>query len=219
MPSTTSNELLVAVNNSLNDPGYIKWPKQELLDHLNDAQKAIVIRRPDAFTVDIDDFKCVAGTKQTIPAEGLRLIDVPKNETGKPIKGPFDREILDDNIPNWHSFNTSTVAEVYIYDERNPKTFYLHPGVAEDTLISLVYSKSPEIITLAENDSAETPSTIVVDDAYKNAIYEFILYRCYAKDAEYAADPNKSSMHFTAFRSELGEKSQADGAMAGITKD
>lgn len=219
MSVTTTNELLVLTNKVLNDPGYIKWPKQELLDYLNDAQKAIVIRRPDSFTIDIDTFSCVAGTKQTIPDEGLRLIDVTRNSNGKPIKGPFDREILDDNIPTWHSTNNATAAEVYVYDERNPKTFYLHPGVTAETLITLVYSKAPDIITLEQNDDSESPSKIDLDDIYKNAISEFMLYRCYAKDAEYAADPNKSSMHFTAFRSELGEKTQADGAMAGKTKD
>ncbi|MGB1978934.1 MAG: DUF6682 family protein, partial [Pseudoalteromonas tetraodonis] len=37
-------------------------------------------------------------------------------------------------------------------------------------------------------------------------------------DAEYAANPNKSQMHMNAFRSQLGEKSQADVAMMGEEK-
>lgn len=215
MAITTSNEIINDVNNALNDPGYIKWPKLELLDYLNDAQKAIVLRRPDAYTADVDNFTAVAGTKQTIPADGFRIIDVPRNSTGKPVKGPYDRDILDKNIPNWHSENTATEAEVYIYDERNPKTFYLHPGVAAGTQLTIVYSKAPTVIDMAANDA---DATIGLDDIYKNAIYEYILYRCYGKDAEYAADPNKSQMHMNAFSSEIGIKNEADGAMAGKEK-
>jgi hypothetical protein len=46
------------------------------------------------------------------------------------------------------------------------------------------------------------------------------MYRCYMKDAEYAASPNKSMMHQNAFKTQIGEKSQADSAVAGqVIKD
>jgi len=212
MAIITSNEILLRVNKLLNDPVFVRWSKQELLDYLNDAQKAIVIRRPDAYTVDIDNFVCVAGTKQALPGDALRLIDIPRNSTGRAIKGPYDRIGLDDNYPTWYSGNTATEAELFIYDERNPKTFYVYPGVVVSTQLTLVYSKAPSSITLAENDAA---ITISLDDIYMNAIIEWILYRCYMKDAEYAADPNKSLTHLNAFKMQIGEKSQADSSMAG----
>jgi len=78
-----------------------------------------------------------------------------------------------------------------------------------------VYSKAPPAIDSAANDAGEV---IALDDVYVNAIIEWILYRAYMKDAEYAANPNKSQMHMNAFRSQLGEKSQADVAMMGEEK-
>jgi hypothetical protein len=211
MSLVTSNEILLRVNTLLNDTAFVRWPKLELLDYLNDAQRAIVLRRPDAYCADIDNFKCVAGTKQSLPADALRLIDIPRNSTGRSIKGPYDRIILDDSYPEWYAGNSASVAELYIYDERNPKTFYLYPGVLIDTELTVVYSKAPPSITLAESDGG---ALMELDDIFVNATIEWVLYRAYMKDAEYAANANKSQMHLNAFKTQLGEKSQADGAMA-----
>ena len=215
MAIITSNEILMRVNKLLNDPGYTRWTKDELLNYLNDAQRAIVLRRPDSYTVDIDDFACVKGVKQVLPADALKLIDIPRNAMGKAIRGPYNRQVLDDNYDEWYAGNTAQKVELYIYDERNPKTFYVYPGVVAGVELTLVYSKAPPAIDIASNDSGEV---IALDDVYVNAIIEWILYRSYMKDAEYAANPNKSQMHMNAFRSQLGEKSQADVAMMSQEK-
>lgn len=212
MSLITSNEVLSRVNKLLNDKVFIRWPKNELLDYLNDAQRAIVLRRPDSYCADDDEeFSCVEGTKQSLPSDALKLIDIPRNLIGRAIKGPYDRAILDDNYPDWYAGNSASYAELFIYDERNPKTFYLYPGVVAGTELTVVYSKSPPAITLEENEAG---MVISLDDIYINAIIEWILYRCYMKDAEYAANPSASTMHLNAFKTQLGEKTQADGAMA-----
>lgn len=216
MPLVTSDEILSSVNSLLNDPGFVRWTKAELLGYFNDAQRAIVLRRPDAYCADVDDFTCVAGTKQSLPADGLRLVDIVRNATGRAIKGPSDRSVIDDNYPDWYAENTATAVELFFYDERNPKTFYVYPGVVAGTQLTVVYSKAPPAITMTQNDAAQT---ISIDDIFANAAIEWVLYRCYVKDAEYAANPSKSQTHLNAFKTQLGEKSQADGAMAGQIKE
>ena len=215
MAIVSSNEILMRVNKLLNDPNFTRWTKEELLNYLNDAQRAIVLRRPDSYTVDTDDFTCVEGTKQLLPVDALKLIDVTRNESGKAIRGPYNRQVLDDNYDTWYAGKESSEVELYIYDERNPKTFYVYPGVIENVKLTLVYSKAPPAISLADNEAGEV---IALDDIYVNAIIEWILYRSYMKDAEYAANPNKSQMHMNAFKSQLGEKSQADVAMMAQEK-
>ncbi|MDC9527612.1 hypothetical protein PSH54_19220 [Pseudoalteromonas sp. Angola-30] len=215
MAIVSSNEILMRVNKLLNDPNFTRWTKEELLNYLNDAQRAIVLRRPDSYTVDTDDFTCVEGTKQLLPVDALKLIDVTRNESGKAIRGPYNRQVLDDNYDTWYAGKESSEVELYIYDERNPKTFYVYPGVIADVKLTLVYSKAPPAISLADNEAGEV---IALDDIYVNAIIEWILYRSYMKDAEYAANPNKSQMHMNAFKSQLGEKSQADVAMMSEEK-
>ena len=214
MPLVTSNEIITQVNSLLNDVGFVRWPKTELLGFLNAAQKAIVLRRPDAYTVNEDDFSCVVGTKQTLPEDALRLIDITNNGSGMSIRGPYQKDILDNNYPNWYGGKTATEAELYLYDERNPKAFHLYPGVIANSVISIVYSKVPPVITEQQNTDGEI---IALDDIYENAISEWIMYRCYSKDAEYAANPNKAAMHLSAFKTQIGEKSQADNSMAKET--
>ena len=211
MALISSSEILSRCNKLLNDNGYIRWPKAELLDYLNDAQRAIVLRRPDSYCADDDTFACMPGTKQALPADALRLIDIPRNGTGRAIKGPYNRAVLDDNYPDWYAGKDAKSAELFIYDERNPKTFYLYPGVAIGTILTVVYSKAPTSISLSQSDDGQV---IALDDIYVNAMIEWILYRAYMKDAEYASKTNNSQMHLNAFKTQLGEKNNADSAMA-----
>ncbi|HDK8696501.1 TPA: hypothetical protein PVA50_004840, partial [Aeromonas hydrophila] len=51
------------------------------------------------------------------------------------------------------------------------------------------------------------------DDIYINPIIDFMLYRCFSKDAEYAANSNRAAGHYNAFLQQLGEKTQADANM------
>ena len=214
MPSVTTDEILTQVNSQLNDIGYIRWPKDELLSYFNFAQKAVVLRRPDAFAVDIDEFICVRGTKQTLPNDALRLIDVPANFSGNVVRGPYDKNALDSNYPAWRGGKDADDAELYLYDERNPKTFYIYPGVTQGAKLNVIHSAAPPRVTRQQNDDGKL---IDLDDIYENALTEWILYRCYSKDAEFAANPAKSQMHLDAFKTQLGEKSQADSAVAGKT--
>lgn len=212
MPSVTTNEIIAQVNNQLNDVGFIRWPKPELLTYLNFAQRAVVLRRPDAYTVDIDEFICAEGAKQSLPADALRLIDIPANFTGNVIRGPYDKGTLNNNYPSWRGGKDANDAELYLYDERNPKTFYLYPGVVAGTKVNVIHSAAPPNITMDQSDNGKL---IDIDDIYENGLTEWILYRCYSKDAEFAANPQKAQMHLTAFKAQLGEKSQADSAVAG----
>ncbi len=214
MPLVTSKEIITQANLLLNDKGYVRWPLAELLGYLSAAQKAIVLRRPDAYTVDDDSFTCVAGTKQRLPDDALRLIDIPRNSTGMAIRGPYDRNVLDNNYPDWYAGNSEQNAELYLYDPKNPKTFYVYPGIIAGAELTVVYSKVPPKINEAQYNNDET---IALDDIYENALLEWVMYRCYSKDAEYAADPNKAMLHLNAFKTQLGEKSQADSAMTKNT--
>ena len=65
----------------LQDASHVRYPEAELLKFFNDAQREVVLHRPDAKMVTADH-DCVAGSKQALPATGLRLIDVVRNKDG-----------------------------------------------------------------------------------------------------------------------------------------
>lgn len=192
----------------LQDPTNVRWGQQELLDYLNDGQREIVLFRPDAKTNN-ESFTLAESSKQTLPSSALRLIDIYKNIS--PETNPItliERKILDDQIDDWYN-QSSTFVEHYVYNPIDPKNFYVYPYPSTSgNTIEIVYSASPSDITIS-NFSTDT-DTIELDDVYANAILDYILYRAYQKDTEYAGDLQKSANYFNTFQNALGIKQQVD---------
>ncbi len=214
MATVKAVDLIDRCQTILQDVTGTRWPKKELLNYLNDAQREIVLFRPDAKVVN-SSFTCVAGSKQTIPAAALRLIGVIRNAAGKSVR-QIERQILDDQLPGWH-LATGTAVEHYVFDPLDPKTFYVYPNALITTSLEIVYSTAPTSITLTApaNDNDVTSiaaTTIDLDDVYANAMIDFMLYRAYSKDAEYAGNAQRAMMHYQAFANSLGIKTQSDVA-------
>jgi hypothetical protein len=202
MPTTTAKQLIDRAQVILQDTTNTRWPRTELLNWLNDAQRQIVLHRPDAHAVNEDFSVTVQNTLQTLPANALRLIDVVRNTTGRSVTH-VDRRILDEQSPNWHTENASDQVEHYIYDDRDPRRFYLYPLPTVNVSVQIVYSSAPVSI------GTET-DVIGLDDIYANPILDFMLYRAYSKDADYAANGQRMITHMQAFSDALGVKTQID---------
>lgn len=197
----------------LQDGSHVRYPEAELLKFFNDAQREVVLHRPDAKMVTAD-YDCVAGSKQTLPATGLRLIDVVRNKDGRAIT-QVDRKILDETLPNWHeTAASSNKIEHYVYDPAAPKVFYLYPKATADFDIEIVYSEAPADITIS-NFATDT-QVISVDDVYAGPLLDFVLMRAYQKDSEYAGNSQRAQMHYQSFQTSLGMKIQIDTALNPI---
>lgn len=212
--STLASTILDEVNIVLNDTNFIRWPKAELVKYFNAAREALTLRRPDAVTEDTE-FTCVSGTKQTGPADMHRLLDVPFNIDGVAIRGPYERKILDDTRPEWRTTKDEPAAQVFMYDERNPKTFNLYPGVAAGAKVNIVYTKM--LVAIVEADL--TTATTEIDEVWDNSLIDWILYKCYSKDSEYTANSNRAQMHLNAFRTAIGDKNSSDNAVDAQTRE
>ena len=191
----------------LQDTSQVRFPQSELMTFLNDAQREIVLHRPDAKTLN-GNMTCVSGSKQSIPATGLRLIDVVRNDAGRAIT-QIDRKILDETLPNWHNTAADATKKVehFVYDPADPKNFYVYPNATSSMDIEIIYSTAPSDI------SYTSTVTITLDDIYANAILDYMLYRAYQKDSEYAGSAERSMMHYQSFANALGIKSRADAAI------
>ena len=211
MATVTVGTIIGRANTLLNDPGFIRWPKQELLDYYNDATRAIVLVRPDANVASVE-FTCVSGTKQSLPSNALKLLDVVRNAGGHAIRY-VDRAAIDANYPDWHSGNTANKVEAYCLDERSPKAFYLYPGPSAGVDVDIVYSVAPVAKTLAEVESVDTPAVADLDDIYINPLLDWIMYRAFSKDAEWSANGNRATAHYQAYSDQLGLKTQVDQAL------
>lgn len=211
----TGANLISRIQDILQDTTSIRWPEAELLRYINDAQREVCNLRPES-TATTANTALVVGTKQSLPSGGLRLIRVTRNmssaagnATGGRAVRLVDVDILNTQEPNWHDPTVSgdaahtTTVKHYIFDEDNPRSFYVYPGASStSTFLEIVYSAAP-------TDLANTSATLHVDDIFANAVIDYVLFRCYLKDAEYAGNQQRAGTHFQLFSSSLGAGGQA----------
>ena len=210
----TGTNLLSRIEDILQDTTSVRWPEAELLRYINDAQREIVYYRPES-SAKTDNVQLVAGTKQTLPADGLRLIKVTRNmsdtsggATGKRAVRIVNVDILNTQEPDWNDPNVSgdaahgTVVKHYIFDEDDPKNYYVYPGVSGNAYLEIVYSKIP-------TDLSSASSNLDIDDVYGNAVIDYVLFRAYQKDSEYAGNAQRSQVHYQLFLNCIGQGLQA----------
>tara|TARA_X000001382_G_scaffold124456_1_gene109039 strand:+ start:538 stop:1251 length:714 start_codon:yes stop_codon:yes gene_type:complete len=214
----TGANIITRVQDTLQDTTSVRWSEAELLRYINDAQREIVNLRPEA-SADHANVQLAAGTEQTIPDVGLRLIKVVRNmsatgssATGKRAIRLVSSDILNAQDPDWHDPAVTgqsahgTIVKNYIFDEDDPRKFYVYPGISGNSYVEIVFSRTP-------TDLANTSATIYVDDIYGNAIVDFVLYRAYMKDAEYAANAQRAGSHYQLFTASLGQGGQAQSLL------
>ena len=202
----TAQSLILRAVTTLQDTTSIRWPANELVRYLNDGQRELALLRPDALSANAT-VSLVAGAKQALPANGSKLIDVIRNTGGnKRAVRMTTRTILDSQVPSW--YNQTGVTEVlhYTYDVRDPKVFYVYPpAAASGASVELVYSSYPTDITEPADGALYTAvtGTISVPDIYGNTLVDYVLYRAYSKDAEYAGNVQRAAAHYGAFSAAL----------------
>ena len=208
MSTITAQSVVDKVQVILQDTTGVRWPDSELLDWLNDGQREIVLYKPNAFIKNLA-VRMAGGTKQSLPADGVQLIDVVRNmgtngtTPGRAVRITM-REVLDSQLPDWHSETPSSVVKHYVYSLLDPKNFYVYPPqpAAGQGYVELVYGASPTDTTLV--------GTITLDDIYQNVLVDYILYRAYSKDTEYAADQNRAATHQNAYIAALTGKAKVE---------
>lgn len=200
----TPNNLFDTVRDIIQDTGKVRWSDNELLRYLNDGRRDIAVVRPDLYS-ETTNLALVAGTRQSVPSDGTRLIDAVRNVTAADVVGRavriVEREVLDAQSPDWHTEPASTVIKHFMYDEREPKTFYVYPPATAGHKLTIVYSKAPTEITSLDLDST---SVLAREDIFVGALTDYLAYRCFSKDAEFAGNSQRAVMHYQAFANIIG---------------
>src|SRR6478752_8709243 len=179
-----ASDVLTRVRLLLQDPDGVRWLDAEQFQWLTDGQRAIVVVRPDASAKNAE-IELVAGSKQTLPDDGLRLLDVVRNvpvtavnsttQTGGRAVRLVDREVLDSQDPSWHIRKAATVIRNYIYDGRDPTHFYVTPpAVKPDTRtgsakLEIVYVKLPVAVTALDD-------VLSLSDIYLDPLVNYVLF-------------------------------------------
>lgn len=216
----TAGEILTKVSRTLNDEGFVRWTIPELVGWLNDGNLAIVSYKPTANTVTVP-MRLEQGTLQNLPAEAMQLIRITRNladnrpdaRLGRSAISVVDRAELDAVRPNWHDSRVTPYRDDVrhvVYEEANPRTFYVYPGNTGMGTVEAIYSvRPPHIDVLPEPatiDSYTMPTGI--RDEYEGTLTNFILWRAHCKDAPYA-EAQMAQLYLQLVANDLGSVFQA----------
>lgn len=186
------------------------WTSDQWIAALNAAIDAVISVKSDAY-IKRDNIPLVEGTEQTLPADGLRLMDISHNMGGGTSPGNVitraQRDALDRYDPAWHSAATASAIDQFVVDDRDPTKFWVTPPAqAVPTLyVSALYSAKPTAIA-ADTD------TIPLNANYHAALREWMLYLAFGRDDDSTPNFSKSQQHKATFFELLGAKSNAEKA-------
>ena len=207
MGTITAQSIINKAAIQLTDIGNTRWARAELLGWLNDGQRQIVTMAPNA-TNKISTVQLVAGTRQTIPADGWTLLEVIRymgtdgTKPGRAVR-VTSRELLDSYNPDWHSDTASTVPKHYLFDQQDQTAYFVYPPNNGKGYVQINYSPVP-------TDLASESSTISLNDIFQTALLDYILYRACSKDAEYAPGLTLAAGYLQTFMTAMGIKSQTE---------
>ena len=186
----TVNDLIVEAAGQYNDElnadtgDYNRVHIADWIRYFNSAVRSLVLVRPDAAPKTVPVELATGTTKQSLPTEAFRLIDIPRNmgsdgSTPGKIITPINREILDLTNQTWHQDTVATYIDHFTYDITNPRTFYVTPPTHGSTkvYVEMVYSYLP--VTATDKTDA-----IVVADVFANPLIAWMTYRAYSIDDE-----------------------------------
>lgn len=211
----TAKDVLDRAGILLLDEGYTRWTLEELCKWLNDGQLEIVIQKPSA-TARTVSLPMVEGTLQTLPT-GYNSILRPVRNVRNDVSDRLPRKVItvaaaegiNSISPGWHDpYTTPYKQQVahFIFDEANPRQFYVYPGNNGTGSIEAVLSENPKDIVATgetyELDSYDVPLSI--EDIYFPALTYFVLYRAFAKDTQYAGSAQRATMFYQQFANALG---------------
>jgi len=206
----------------LNDTGELaarRWPLSELCGWLNDGIGAIVLQKPSATAMNVT-LPLVRGTLQSIPEGYISILRPVRNvrsvssdrQPRRTISVVSEEQISSMN-PTWHdSYSVRYGQQVkhFIFDEANPRAFYVYPGNDGTGSVELVLCAAPEKIEPIHSADAEELAAydvaIPLEDTYFGVLLDYVLYRARSKDAQESGSATRAALHYQQFANALGIK-------------
>lgn len=218
----TAQDVFIKAGILLNDTGEYgprRWPLPELMLWLNDGMHAIAIQKPSATAKNIT-LPLVRGTLQSIPAgyvSILRPVRNIKNETSDRQPRRTISIVSEDQLsnlnPTWHDeYSVRYLQQVkhFVFDEANPRSFYVYPGNdgtgAIEAVLCAEPSKIEPVIGKATDDLTAYAVNVPIEDIYQGVLLDYVLYSARSKDLQDAGSANRAALHYQQFANALGIK-------------
>jgi hypothetical protein len=197
----TAQNILDRASMIIQDLTNVRWPASELLNWLNDSRRELAVLRPDIYSQSTT-LSLSAGAKQELPAGGLRLMDVPRNTSGAAVTLTH-RGFLDQQNPTWQTMTQTATIKHFMVDERDPSTFWVYPPATSAASVEIIYQSTP-------TDYAVGDSLSSYEELYGGAFVDYVCYRAFSKDSEYAGNAQRALAHYQQYSNALGLGRQTD---------
>lgn len=203
----TASDYILDAAELYGDTGYTRIAVATWIKYLNAAVRALILVRPDAGAVT-EAVELVAGIKQTLPSDALRLLDITRNlgsdgATAGKIVTPTTRKHIDYSNLLWPANTGETYIENFSYDSNVPRIFYVTPPVHATTAVYVEMSTSQLPAKMTDSDSDDG-----IEDIFFEPMLQFILYKALSADDE-NIDTAKAQQHMNNFFTLLGIEKQA----------
>jgi hypothetical protein len=193
----------------LNDKAYKSWDATDVYGWIYQAEKAVGIIKPDAISITAQ-LDLVPGSKQSIPAGALRLLNLHYNvNAGGTVPGRSvdkkDLRKLDAYNPDWRSSTPSNSIKEFDFDLDDPTVFWVNPPASSDAHVVGVYTMTP-----APYGTVDGTTTISIKDIYEPALVARACYLALSGDNEGTPNFAKAQDFKQEFYMLLGAKEQAE---------
>lgn len=213
----TASDYIVDAAELYGDEDYNRISILTWIKYLNAAVRTLILVRPDAGSVT-EPIQLIAGIKQTIPSDALRLLDITRNlgtdgATAGKIVTPSERKHIDYSNLLWPAGTGETYIENFSYDRNVPRIFYVTPPVHATTAVYVEMSTSQLPTQMVDSDSDDG-----IEDIFFEPMLQFLMYKALSADDE-NVDTQKAQQHFNNFLSLLGIEQQASTLNGPETKE
>lgn len=212
-----------------NDPQFVRWTEIELIQWLNDAQRALFKYLPTA-GARVDAIKWQPGTRQDLtkilaanvkPMDGstqvgdvfgMQLLEVVRNMGGDGVSpgraiSIADRQKLDAFEPDWHT-RPSDVVRHYMHNPQVPRVVYLYPGILPSANVwgEIHWIAEPPEIPPGHPAGAEiyrfegtSTAVIGVHNENRDELVNYVAARALLKDSKNTAEMSRALTHAQIF--------------------
>lgn len=184
----------------LQDPAGVRWPASELVGYLNEGQRQLATARPAEVAVT-QDFTLVGGARQSLPENTFLLLDAQHNGTQrKRALTKVERHTLEAVGRDWASMPPTSATIHYMYSELEPREFLVYPPAVAGTPLRATFAAYPADVPEPTGATfSDVTGTTALEARWDAALLDYVLYRAWSKDAEYAANEQRANAHLGLF--------------------
>lgn len=187
------NDLVDKCETLLLDTANDRFLAADLVLYANEAEKAIVTRKPDAY-VKHDAFVLVEGTLQT-KTGAIVIFDITRNmgtdgttEGNAITKIPMG--VLDLALPTWHTATASATVIHWMYNDKDPTHFHVYPPQPSENFgyVDGIWSQAPPAVTAGNNMN--------LADFYEQYIINYMMFKAHSMDGAIHAAARERAMAY-----------------------